>query len=327
MQRRPSRFASGSPSRLPARSIAPRRAVGSGGDRRSFRPAHRAAFTLIELLVVIAVIVLVVSLLLVAIAAARSAASRAGDVSTLRQLAAAHAAYANDHTQRLLPGYVNADLQASLPIKTDLADGTVVAPAAAATYVWRLAPYVDRNWQTFHRNADPGTRARLDAQYAAGDLTEIALQPSYALNSIFIGGDSDHGGGDATARSPWNTQGNPTIAATRVTDLRNPTQLVLFAPVTLAGNGGNGTNASNTAWHELRAPYLKVQQWSFGAGGTVTAAAAAATPEGIPSVGKGAAILPVAFCDGSATGVRLEELAEDMRRWAPFADGPKWRVP
>lgn len=294
--------------------------------RIAFRPRAPRAFTLVELLVVVAVIVLVISLLLVAIAAARSAGSRAGDVSTLRQLASAHAAYAADHNQRLLPGYINGTLQNSLPIKAELDDGTVIAAQAAASYVWRLAPYADRNWLTFHRLADAGTRARLTAQYAEGNLNEIALQPSYGLNSIFVGGNSDDGGGDATAHHPWNTQGNESIAATRTTALRNPTQLVLFAPTVLSGPTPLA-NAANDAWHEARAPYLKVQQWSIGAGGVVVVASAASTPAGIPRVSKGDTAIPIGFCDGSAGSVRLEELSEDMRRWAPFADGPLWRVP
>lgn len=316
--------------RRPAASISSMRSIRTIRSLRSLRSLRSIrswrAFTLVELLVVVAIIVLVVSLLLVAIAAARSASSRAGDVSTLRQLGAAHAAYATDHNQRLLPGYVNVDLQNTLPIKTELADGTIVAPQAAAGYVWRLAPYADRNWMSFHRLADASTRARLSAKYAEGDLVEIGLQPSYGLNSIFVGGNSDDGGSDATTHHPWNTQGNETIAATRVTAIRNPAQLVLFAPAVLSGTSASA-NAANDAWHELRAPYLKVQQWSIGSGGTVVAASAAATPAGIPRLGRGDTAIPIAFCDGSAGTVRLEELSEDMRRWAPFADGPLWRVP
>ena len=284
---------------------------------------QRSAFTLVELLVVVAVIAVVVSLLFVAFRAVRGGASRVGTVSTLRQMAAGHAAYSADNGQRLIPGYLNPHEQISLGFITKLPDGQVVSPGAAGTYVWRLAPYVDNNWRLFHRGADAATLARLDAQFKEGNLNEIAYEPRIGLNTIFIGGDSD-AGGNLSEYSPWNDSGNPTIAATRVTELRNPASTVLFAPTLRVE--APGPPAPDRGWHELRAPYLSARQWELGPDGVIASSGLQGFA-GLPALGKGDTILPVAFCDGSAQAVAAEELAENMRRWAPIADGPLWRAP
>ncbi|MFO0873815.1 MAG: type II secretion system protein [Phycisphaerales bacterium] len=285
--------------------------------------AGRAAFTLVELLVVIAIIALVVSLLFVALRAARGAGSRAGTLSTLRGMASAHAAYALDNRQQLLPGYLNPHLQISLGFITRLPDGTVVSPGAAGTYVWRLAPYADNNWRTFHHGADPAQMAHLTEQFQSGQLGEIAYEPRIGLNTIFIGGDSD-AGGELSEYSPWNGSGNPTIAATRLTQLRNPASLVLFAPTRRAEAPGEPDPVRG--WHELRAPYLQGRQWQVGPNGVVASDGLQGFA-GVPAIAKGETVLPVAFADGSAQAVAITDLSEDMRRWSPTADGPLWRTP
>lgn len=292
-------------------------------DRHGTSRDRSAGFSLVELLVVIAVIALLTGTLLVAMRSARASAARAGTVGTLRQIAAAHAGYSADHRQRLLPGYLNPHLQVSMGFSPQVVNGATISPGAAGPYVWRLAPYINGDWQVFHHGADAATMARLTSKFEAGDLVEIAFEPRIGLNTIFIGGDSD-AGGDASEYSPWNGSGNPTIAATRASELRNPSSLVLFAPTIKAE--GPGLPNADRGWHELRAPYLSQRQWELGPDGVI-ASQGLAGYAGLPALRRGEHLLPTAFADGSAQVVDVAELSEDLRRWAPFATSSTWRVP
>ncbi len=60
-------------------------------------------FTLIELLAVVAVIGILIALLMPALSSARGASHTAACASNLRQIAIAHAVYADDHLGRLMP--------------------------------------------------------------------------------------------------------------------------------------------------------------------------------------------------------------------------------
>lgn len=286
-------------------------------------------FTLVELLVVIAVIAIIVGTLFVAFRAARSGSQRAGSVSSLRALAQAHSTYAAEHRGRLVPGYVNATLQQSLGIDVDLSDGFSVPPAAAATWVWRLSPYLDHSWRTCFAETDAGTLSRYTSLYEARDLVEISERPSFGLNGIFVGGDSDNGGGAIAALSPFNAAGNPTIAATRMSEIRSPATLVLFAP-TLHVSGAGAP--SDFSWYELRAPFLTDRQWETltdakGAASVIGSSGLDGTIAGVPGLRRGERTVPIGFADGSASMAEIDTLANDMRSWAPQATSPTWVVP
>lgn len=295
--------------------------------RRSATCTPPRAFTLVEVMVVLAILVVIVSILLIAIRSARSGAERTASVSNLRSLATAWSSYSLDHRQQLLPGFIDEDIQNDLGVRASLADGFEVPADAAATYVWRLSPYIDHSWQTFFAEADSAELAAITAQYDARNLLELSRRPSYGLNSIFLGGDSDAAG--LGALSPWNPGGDPSVAVVRLTELRSPATLVLFAPTRVATAAGEPQPAGNLGggWHELRAPYLADRQWEVTRDGVIASSTFAGPTAGIPAIGGGETSLPVALADGSAAVVSIEELAEDMRRWTPRADTALWRLP
>lgn len=306
-------------------TILPRGIDASGRRRDRFRQARfgRPAFTLVELLVVVAIVALLLGVLFVALRAARSGGSRAATATALRQLAAGHAAYAMDFDGRLMPGYLNPHVYVSFQYRTKAADGSLVSPGAAGPYVWRLAPYVDNDWRTFHQGAGEAQMTRLSAAVAAGQLADVAFEPRFGLNTIFIGGDSD-AGGDISEYSPWNSSGNPSVAATRSTHLGRPASLVLLAPTFRAT--APGAPEQGRGWHELRAPFLQAQQWQVDSQG-VSASEGLAGFAGVPAAPAGELQVPAAFCDGSVRIDSIEVLSQDMSRWSPFADSPSWRVP
>ncbi len=281
-------------------------------------------FTLVELLVVIAIIVLIVSLLFIAIRAARSSANRSSSVSVLRQMSMGYTMYATDHKQTLLPGYIDAHTQQILGMSVTLDDGFVLPGDASASYVFRLMPYVDGRWQTFFAEADAGTIARYSQLYANNDLIEISQRPSFGLNSIFLGGDTSNGGGAITSLSPFTANGGNRIAATRMSQVKSPASMVLFAATRRCAAAG--VPEQTGGWYELRAPYLQEQQWLVTNEGVVGAETIDG-PAGIPAGKAGANALPTAFLDGSSNSESIDSLSSDMRRWSPFATSPIWTVP
>lgn len=286
-------------------------------------------FTLVELLVVVAVIAILVGFLFVAFRAARSGSQRAGSLSSLRALAQAHSTYAAEHRGRLVPGFVNVNLQQSLGIDVDLSDGYSVPAEAAETWVWRISPYLDHAWRTCFAESEAGELSRYTSLYEARDLVEISERPSFGLNGIFVGGDSDNGGGAIVALSPFNTAGNPTIAATRMSEIRSPATLVLFAPTRRATGAGP---ADDVSWYELRAPFLTDRQWETltdakGSASVIASRGVDGTVAGVPGLRSGERTVPIGFADGSASMADIDTLANDMRSWAPQATSQTWVVP
>ena len=319
-------------------------------------------FTLVELLIVIGLIALLVSILLVSLRGLRQAAGRTDSLSTLRQLAMAHSSYSQENDYRLIPGYIDASMMIdSTPDQPfeDLIvrapDGTVLDPEDAQSWVWRLAPHFGFDIRALLTDiGDKSLESKFDAEVAAGvygpattgpgDIG-IADHPAYGLNSIFIGGDSTHGGAYVTDRNPWDPDpafANEILAATQFSQVKKPARIILFGPTARAATTGALTTAyddPNLGFAELRPPYLQrdatgqwnMPQWNLGAGGAVirTTSGAYADGAGLPIVRAGIAEYPVSHLDGSAEVLRLEHLAPridsggaqtmvDMSYWSAF---------
>ena len=310
-------------------------------------------FTLIELMVVIAILVLLVTLVAVSLKSMRGSARRTVSLSALKQIMAAYRSYSDDNRGRLLPGYIGADLQddAADPfwnLRVTLPGGTVLNPEDAQSYVWRLAPYVDNAWDVFYTELrDAGLMAQLHAEYSGGIygpfggssiiVGGISERPTYGLNSIFVGGDSVHGGTSIADQHPWQDS-NPVIAATRFTQVKNPARLIVFSAAAKADDSLSSQVYEDQVlgFCELRAPYLvnpgdptdissvwMQRQWLVGTGGLVEK-----TPPtgfyndppgaGLPIVRSGNDVIPVGMLDGSASLEQVSNLSRDMRRWSPF---------
>ena len=318
------------------------------------RPRHAKAFTLLELLVVIAIMALLVVFVAISLRAVGSSASRADSINSLRQMALAYASYSADHRHQLMPGYIGADLFEEGEVFEDLkvsistATGSVdLEPEDKQSYVWRLAPYLDDAWRTFFADLnDPGILSQVQAEYdsgtygpaGGGSIPEgISERPAYGMNSIFVGGDSVHGGSYATERNPWTgTVAGETLAARRTSQVKNPARLVIFAPSALAATAPTQVYETTVVgFCELRPPFLELvsvggqlewhgAHWIVGARGEVAKGRFFGAEEGgLPVDRTDAGTLPVAHLDGSAAGVALTELARDMRYWSPFEAGQR----
>ena len=273
-------------------------------------------FTLIELMVVIAVIALLVALVAVSLKTMRGSAQRTRSLSALKQIMLAYRSYSDDNRGQLLPGYIGEDLFANGEpfenLRVTLPDGTMIEPLDAQSYVWRLAPYVDNAWQAFYTDTnDAGLMAQLEADYGAGiygplgDLVEggISERPTFGLNSIFVGGDSEHGGQDITDMNPWTpTDPNIVIAATRFTQVKNPARLIVFGATAKADATGMPVyDDESLGFCELRPPFVDESsgawmnpQWIVGANGMIEDTVTDSIGTGIPIARHGVGKVPVA---------------------------------
>ena len=304
------------------------------------------AFTLIELLVVLFLIALIIGILLVALGAVRRSTRRVESANALRQMVAAYDMYSSDHNKQLMPGFVTAAQATSFNIIPEREDGSDHVAEDSQGYVWRLAPYLAHNWKTMF--VDYGSKrllSSLDAEVSRGvygrATTTLASQygiaeiPSFGLNSIFLGGDEQHGNDVATNYSPWNTLGNDTIAATRYSEVKSPAQMIVFAPVKQANDALNPNQAETLIdWEygyvELRPPFVTLaagdiwtdQQWELeGDGSAAKPLVDISRGCGLPIARWGGDSFPVGNLDGSTTNETLTSVSNDMKRWSPKAKG------
>jgi type II secretory pathway pseudopilin PulG len=302
-----------------------------------------------ELLVVVAIIGLLVGVVVVSMQAVRASATRSESLGALRQMALAYGQYTDEHRGRLMPGYLDENVLTDLNISAELEDGTKLDQAFCAggmcdagSYVWRLAPYLDDAWLTFFTETDVGTRSVFVAEYgdpnnpiygpagASAYAGGISERPSYGLNSIFVGGDSTHGGANITNRNPWDGTEDK-IAATRLSEVKNPSRLIVFGPAAKAGTGQTYEDPE-VGFCELRPPYLVLNdasdiweepQWKVGIGGLVeqTPGGEYADGAGLPIARSGKDLIPMAHLDGSTVVIAISKLSRDMRFWSPFEVG------
>jgi hypothetical protein len=281
--------------------------------------------------------------------AVRASATRSESLGALRQMALAYGQYTDEHRGRLMPGYLDENVLTDLNISAELEDGTKLDQAFCAggmcdagSYVWRLAPYLDDAWLTFFTETDVGTRSVFVAEYgdpnnpiygpagASAYAGGISERPSYGLNSIFVGGDSTHGGANITNRNPWDGTEDK-IAATRLSEVKNPSRLIVFGPAAKAGTGQTYEDPE-VGFCELRPPYLVLNdasdiweepQWKVGIGGLVeqTPGGEYADGAGLPIARSGKDLIPMAHLDGSTVVIAISKLSRDMRFWSPFEVG------
>jgi type II secretory pathway pseudopilin PulG len=319
---------------------------------------RRTAFTLLELLITIAIVFLLISAAAFGLRTARRSAARVESLNALKQMVLAYTAYATDHKGKLMPGYIDpADigtLPGQLNIKARLESGYDLPPADTSSYVWRLAPYLDHDWSVFFTDyRSNGLMTTLVNEYGSGDAGGvygpagatppqygIASVPAYGLNSLFLGGDSFHA--DLGDLAPWRVApGTKPLAASRLSEVKNPAKIVVFAP-TQAPEPASGTtipldpaSGARIGYMELRAPMWHAgnpgnvftdlngtpieRQWKVDpADNRIVKDPTGTEPMGVPIDRLGDNKIPVAHLDGSTNTELVERLALDMSRWSPF---------
>lgn len=331
-------------------------------DRKPAMMPRRTAFTLLELLVVIAIMFGLITIAIVSFSGVRAVANRTASLNALRQMAAGFNSYASDHSGRFLPGYVaeaemddptDIEVVARLPgdIKLNrVTDSCSGGQCDRSSYVWRLTPYLSDQWETMfvdYRSQELiGHLARNEFEkdiYGPGTVGPgdfgISEIPSFGMNSVFIGGDSFHGGSDITNFHPWQNA-NSVLAATRLSEVKNPSRIILFAS-SMSDPDASGPDGSafniDFGSPELRPPFIDFdsngkgigqQQWEFGSTvdktGVIIAASSASFSNGggWPIARWGNDLVPVAHLDGSTIAENRFRMGVDGSLWSPRVTAP-----
>lgn len=180
----------------------------------------RRGFTIIELLVVVAVMGVLIGILMPALSAARTTALRTQEMAAARDLMIAWNLYADEHDDRVLPGY-QSGLDA-YDLDGNLLDGDADS-ILTRRYVFRILPYLGRDLRFLYT----GDRRQIveDLEQSAGEEYEyfMSLAPSLGINATWVGGDENELGFDRDLERLFGQ-----FVVGRRTQIRKPWQLMVF---------------------------------------------------------------------------------------------------
>jgi prepilin-type N-terminal cleavage/methylation domain-containing protein len=150
-------------------------------------------FTIIELMVVVAAIAILMGVLLVGIQSASRLSKNVVSMSRLKQLHIGWTTYANAYEDRLLPGYIDEDVQSAWRVRYRTPDGERVDPAQCKTYPWRLLPYLDYDLDTLYGYSSQLEQIKNNygSQQSPGYIQSqqlIADTPAFGYNAYYVGG-------------------------------------------------------------------------------------------------------------------------------------------
>jgi prepilin-type processing-associated H-X9-DG protein len=269
-------------------------------------------------MVVVAIIALLIGILLPALGRARACVRGVRDAASARSLTIAWTMYADDNAGRVIVGFPNAAMAAAMPAVTGRGEQEITG-LTKQRYVWRLAPYFEKNLDAFFTDPDV-----LDA-VVGGDDYAASLYPSFGINGFYVGGSANRGF-DAFADRNKRLFGE--FWSSSVSAMQRPSDLIVFAAARAKSDEQNFPSLGGAVvqgFHEVRPPRELEPQGFRWQGSYDDNAAEPGVNSGQVAIrhnGKAAA----GMADGHAEQLSWEELL-DMRRWSDRADRADWSVP
>lgn len=284
----------------------------------------RHGFSIIELMVVVAIIGILVAVSAGGLVMARRAAIKTESVSDLRQIGLAWEMYTTANNERFTPGWVSVDAQRALKMHAAYPDQSPVPPSpsfgagqpnAAASWVWRIVPYLDNDTTLI----DPDPNRRKDPVQDWEDVGPVLSEsPAYAYNGWYVGGHLHlpQGAPRPIVRFSQARMGDRRITnlvAQSRSGMRHPGRIAVFMPGRLMASPGIvDVDADNeTPTFEVTPRYLAdVEQWNT------------PTPESVQSLRTNVRVpcavaggqIPVHHADGHQSFYGITDL-RDQSKW------------
>ena len=288
--------------------------------------ARVKAFTIVELLVVVGILALLLGMLLPALHGAQKRSSKHKELNAIRQVGLVWILYANANNGKLLPGYLDFDVQQRWRVRYEYPNHRDIPSDLAGPWTWRLLPYLDDDIGTVHGYADesgyetvtldPSQTGASPPQMAAV-ANPIAFEPAFGYNAYYVGGWWTMDSGlarplfhDATIVGTTKTVN---VLSRSVGTIRRPTQLVTFCSSSSLKPGVYRKFSKAQPGSHLVVPawLSDAEQWEWV--GALQVHADTAAP-----IGRYNGLAATLFADGHTDANKPDELA-DMRKWIDTA--------
>ncbi len=242
-------------------------------------------------------------LLLPAMSKAKSQAKKANEMSSSHQLMLAWQMYADDHNDRVLPGYRHGFEALDM-------DGHPVPFPINARYPWRLYPYLGKSFQVIYANENrPLLQQFQRMEDKSIGIYAASVFPSLGINSTFVGGDDNELAPEGKAREVFGD-----FCVLKTTDTRRPSELMVFA-----SSRGPFEGKIVNGFYLVRSPFFMARRWSQDFNEADGPEAWGHVHPRFSNRALGGLV------DGHVEALSKREL-QDMRHWANQADRADWSL-